>query len=149
MDCCHDREWKFVSSILTWSIYCYENFLPSIEYRKISKWSCQFHFATLWKICRSSSLVSIEIVHTIYVSFIYCRERKAHPQWSFIPHESYRLTEQDITDFVNCVKEYAFISIFNKNYMKEAATICQYISMLRPELIVPPIVEKFDLFCFS
>jgi proteasome activator subunit 4 len=65
--------------------------------------------------------------------------------WFFAPLESYRLTEQDITDFVNCVKEYAFMSIFNKNYGEEAAEACQYLSILRPELIVPKIVEKSDI----
>ncbi|CAF3831402.1 unnamed protein product, partial [Adineta steineri] len=69
-------------------------------------------------------------------------ERKANPIWYFIPPESYRLTEQNITDFVNCVKECAFIAIFTKAHLKEAAKACQYLSMLRPELIVPPIVEK-------
>ena len=71
------------------------------------------------------------------------RERKANPIWYFTPPESYRLTEQNITDFVNCVKECAFIAIFTKAHLKEAAKACQYLSMLRPELIVPPIVEKF------
>ena len=70
-------------------------------------------------------------------------ERKANPIWYFVPPQSHRLTEQDITDFVNCVKECAFISIFTKTYLKEAAKACQYLSMLRPELIVPPIVDKF------
>ncbi|CAF4900893.1 unnamed protein product, partial [Rotaria sp. Silwood1] len=69
-------------------------------------------------------------------------ERKVRPFWFFIPHEAYRLTEQDITDFVNCIKEYAFISIFNKDHNKEAAEACQYLSMLRPELIVPSLVEQ-------
>ncbi len=73
------------------------------------------------------------------------RERKTRPVWFFAPLESYRLTEQNITDFVICVKEYAFISIFNKDYAKEAAKACQYLSILRPELIVPSIVEKFDI----
>lgn len=71
------------------------------------------------------------------------RERKANPIWYFIPPESYRLTEENITEFVNCVKECAFIAIFTKAQLKEAAKACQYLSMLRPELIVPPIVEKF------
>jgi proteasome activator subunit 4 len=50
------------------------------------------------------------------------------------------LTQENITDFVNCIKEYAFISIYNKDYSKEAAETCQYLSMLRPELIVPSII---------
>ncbi|CAF1238427.1 unnamed protein product [Rotaria sordida] len=72
-------------------------------------------------------------------------ERKTCPVWFFEVHESYRLTEQDITDFVDCIKEYAFISIFNKDYTKEAAETCQYLAMLRPESIVSPIVDKLLL----
>jgi proteasome activator subunit 4 len=76
------------------------------------------------------------------------RERKTRPVWFFAPPESYRLIEQDITDFVNCVKENAFISIFNKNHADEAAKACQYLSMLRPELIIPSIVERSDVIAF-
>jgi proteasome activator subunit 4 len=53
------------------------------------------------------------------------------------------LSEEDITDFVNCLKECAFISIFNKNHLDIAADTCHYLSQLRPELIVPPLVELF------
>jgi hypothetical protein len=57
-------------------------------------------------------------VNIIFQKFY--RERKAYPVWFFAPIESYRLTEEDITYLVNCVKEYAFISIFNKDYAEEA-----------------------------
>jgi proteasome activator subunit 4 len=76
------------------------------------------------------------------------REHTTRPVWYFAPPESNRLTEQDITDFVNCVKEYAFISIFNKDYVEKAAEACHYLSILRPELIVPVIVEKCDFSFF-
>ncbi|CAF1141433.1 unnamed protein product [Adineta ricciae] len=69
-------------------------------------------------------------------------ERQTTSIWFFAPHESSRLTEQDITDFVNCIKEYVFISIFNKDHSEKAAEICQDLSILRPELIVPTIVDK-------
>ncbi|CAF0851617.1 unnamed protein product [Adineta steineri] len=72
-------------------------------------------------------------------------ERKAHPVWSFTPLSSYRLTEENITDFVNCLKEYVFISIFNQTYMETAVEACHYLSILRPELIIPFIVEKHFL----
>ncbi|CAF4196635.1 unnamed protein product, partial [Rotaria magnacalcarata] len=68
-------------------------------------------------------------------------ERKADSVWHFNPPEPYRLTENDITNFVNCVKECVFISIFNKAHLEEAAKACQFLSMLRPELIVPPLVD--------
>ncbi len=79
------------------------------------------------------------------ICVIFSRERKAQPVWFFAPLESHRLTEDDITNFVNCIKEYAFISIFNKSHADEAAKACQYLSMLRPELIVPSIVEKYHI----
>jgi len=69
-------------------------------------------------------------------------ERKNPAVWYFIPHSSHRLTDEDITNFVHCIKEYAFMSIFNKDHAKDAAETCQHLSVLRPELIVPTIVEK-------
>ncbi|CAF3400805.1 unnamed protein product [Rotaria socialis] len=69
-------------------------------------------------------------------------ESKADRIWQFKPLQSYRLTEQDITDFVNCVKEYVFISIFNKTHLADAAKAFRDLAMLRPELVVPPIIEQ-------
>jgi len=70
------------------------------------------------------------------------RERTSRPTWSFAPEISHRLTEQDITDFVNCIKDYVFISIFNKTHAQNAVQACQYLSILRHELIIPIIVKK-------
>lgn len=69
-------------------------------------------------------------------------ERRIRPFWHYNPVESHRLTESDITEFVNCVKDYVFMAIFNKNYDEEAAEAFQYLSILRPELIIPTIIEK-------
>jgi len=76
----------------------------------------------------------------------YSSERTTRPVWFFNPPESHRLTEQDIDDFVNCLKECAFISIFNKNHLEWAAETCHYLSQLRPETIVPPLVELLVFF---
>ncbi|CAF3469088.1 unnamed protein product [Rotaria socialis] len=70
------------------------------------------------------------------------KESKADRIWQFKPLQSYRLTEQDITDFVNCAEEYVFISIFNKTYQEDAAKAFRHLAMLRPELVVPAIVEQ-------
>ncbi|CAF5108102.1 unnamed protein product, partial [Rotaria sp. Silwood1] len=69
-------------------------------------------------------------------------ENQVDSLWFISLHKSSRLTEENIIDFVNCIKEYVFISIFNKNYGKKAAEACRYLSILRPELIVPIIIEK-------
>ncbi|CAF3758140.1 unnamed protein product [Rotaria sp. Silwood1] len=68
-------------------------------------------------------------------------ERTTDPVWYFNPPESHRLHDEDINNFVNCLKEYAFISIFNKYYLDIAAETCHYLSQLRPELIIPSLVE--------
>jgi len=75
-------------------------------------------------------------------NYILSSERTNRPSWSFAPEISYRLTEQDITDFVNCIKDYVFISIFNKSHAQDAVKACQRLSILRPELIIPRIVKK-------
>ncbi|CAF4657490.1 unnamed protein product [Rotaria sp. Silwood1] len=68
-------------------------------------------------------------------------ERTTDPVWYFNPPKSHRLCDEDINDFVNCLKECAFISIFNKNHLDLGAEACHYLSQLRPEFIVPPLVE--------
>ena len=49
------------------------------------------------------------------------------------------MTEENLTEFVNCIKDYVSISIFNKNYNQKAVEACRYLSILRPELIIPTI----------
>ncbi|CAF4303396.1 unnamed protein product [Rotaria sp. Silwood2] len=68
-------------------------------------------------------------------------ERTTDPVWYFNPPDSHRLRDEDITNFVNCLKECAFISIFNKYHLDLAAETCHYLAQLRPELIVPSLVE--------
>lgn len=63
-----------------------------------------------------------------------------------MPPETHRLKEKDIIDFVNCIKNYVFICIFNKDYIDDVAKACQYLCMLRPGLIVPTIMERFDVY---
>jgi len=70
-------------------------------------------------------------------------ERRTRPFWHSVPRQTAQLTEDDITNFVNCIKDYVFMSIFNKDYDNEAAVACQYLSILRPELIIPTILDKY------
>jgi hypothetical protein len=84
-----------------------------------------------------------------YSHSFYSRERKPDCVWHFNPPKTYRITENDITDFVNCLKECVFISVFNKAHLEEAAKAVHCLSQLRPELIVPPLVELFVLHLLS
>ncbi|CAF1560656.1 unnamed protein product [Rotaria magnacalcarata] len=82
----------------------------------------------------------LSILSQTFVDRVYF-ERASHSLWYFNPPESHRLRNEEIDEFVNCLKECAFISIFNKNHLDLAAETCHYLSQLRPQLIVPPLVE--------
>jgi hypothetical protein len=70
MDCCYDRQWKFMSSILARSVDWYQKFLSSIEYGRVSRKSSHICLETCRIFCRSSSFVSIESKYFVYVSFV-------------------------------------------------------------------------------
>ena len=128
-------------------IYSDEKFLSSIEYRRFSTGFGHFSGEIISSIRRSSSSVRVLVGFDLRKDvFVRSRERKPDRVWYFNPPKAYQITESDITDFVNCVKECAFISVFNKAHFQEAAKACQCLSQLRPELIVPPLVELFVFF---
>lgn len=144
MDRCNDRQSEFMYSVSTRFIYCHKEFLSSIEYGWFSSWANQFSLHACSSVCRSSLSVS-ELGIFTSISIDFCRERVNRSTWFFNPPETHRLTEGDIDDFVNCLKECAFISIFNKDHLELAAEACNYLSQLRPQLIIPPLIELFVL----
>lgn len=83
------------------------------------------------------------MLKTLCFIFLFVSERVSRSIWFFNPPQTHRLTDEDINEFVNCLKECAFISIFNKNHIEPAAEACNYLSQLRPQLIVPPLIELF------
>lgn len=94
-------------------------------------------------ICRLISKKIKERYHSFF--FVVVSERSNRSIWFFKTPETHRLTDEDIDEFVNCLKECALISIFNKNHIELAAEACNYLSQLRPQLIVPPLIELFVL----
>lgn len=52
------------------------------------------------------------------------------------------MTDQDITDFVNSVKAVSFLCMYSKAGYSDTATIIQNLATLRPELILPKIIDR-------
>lgn len=52
------------------------------------------------------------------------------------------LTEEDIDDFVQCLLPSLWLSIFSKLGTIEAAIAVQNLSLLRPSMILPTLIEK-------
>ncbi|GFW26343.1 proteasome activator complex subunit 4 [Trichonephila clavipes] len=70
------------------------------------------------------------------------RERYLKSSWLAPIPEEYKLTNQEVTDFVNSVVPAALLSMFSKRGCIDSATALQNLGALRPELVIPPILER-------
>uniref|UniRef100_A0A672S8A5 Proteasome activator subunit 4 n=1 Tax=Sinocyclocheilus grahami TaxID=75366 RepID=A0A672S8A5_SINGR len=70
------------------------------------------------------------------------RERYRTPTWLTPVPESHLLSEQDITDFVESMKQPVLLAMFSKTGSLDAAQALQNLALLRPELVIPPVLEK-------
>ncbi|XP_070577632.1 proteasome activator complex subunit 4-like isoform X2 [Ptychodera flava] len=85
-----------------------------------------------------------KLVHKLPATFVrrVHRERYKKPTWVHPVKEDFLLTNQDITAFVECLKPSVFLAIFCKSGHLEAAAAIQHLAALRPELIIPLLLEK-------
>ncbi|XP_064602863.1 proteasome activator complex subunit 4-like [Liolophura sinensis] len=70
------------------------------------------------------------------------RERYRKPSWEQSIPDSHKMTDDEITRFVLCMRPVALIAIFGKFGSHEAGLALKYLATLRPELIVPPLLER-------
>uniref|UniRef100_A0A671S4I9 Proteasome activator complex subunit 4B-like n=1 Tax=Sinocyclocheilus anshuiensis TaxID=1608454 RepID=A0A671S4I9_9TELE len=70
------------------------------------------------------------------------RERYKKPCWITPVPASHRLTDQDVTDFVESMKQPVLMAMFSKTGSMDAAQALQNLALMRPELVIPPVLEK-------
>uniref|UniRef100_A0A1A7WAV3 Proteasome (Prosome, macropain) activator subunit 4 n=1 Tax=Iconisemion striatum TaxID=60296 RepID=A0A1A7WAV3_9TELE len=70
------------------------------------------------------------------------RERYRKPSWLTPIPESHKLTEEDITDFVLSMMQPVLLAMFSKTGSLDAAQALQNLALMRPELVIPPVLEK-------
>ncbi|XP_010009291.1 PREDICTED: proteasome activator complex subunit 4-like, partial [Nestor notabilis] len=70
------------------------------------------------------------------------RERYKKMTWLTPVPESHKLTDQDVTDFVECIIQPVLLAMFSKTGSLEAAQALQNLALMRPELVIPPVLEK-------
>ncbi|KAE8600768.1 hypothetical protein XENTR_v10013403 [Xenopus tropicalis] len=70
------------------------------------------------------------------------RERYKKPSWLTPVPETHRLTDQDVTDFVESIMQPVLLAMFSKTGSLEAAQALQNLALMRPELVIPPVLEK-------
>ena len=89
-------------------------------------------------------LIFLEMIKFGILLFTF-RERYQKPRWWKPIPETHKLTENDITRFVESMKTTLFTSMFSKYGSADAAVALKHLSTMRPELIVPPLLEKYDI----
>eukprot|EP00095_Tigriopus_kingsejongensis_P000186 maker-scaffold41_size498431-snap-gene-0.12 protein:Tk00186 transcript:maker-scaffold41_size498431-snap-gene-0.12-mRNA-1 annotation:"proteasome activator complex subunit 4" len=72
------------------------------------------------------------------------RERYAKPKWGMDVDPTKRLTDEDITTFVKCLKPIALASLFSHTGMMDQGLTIQILTTLRPEIMLPPVLEKMN-----
>lgn len=70
------------------------------------------------------------------------RERYRKPSWLTPIPESHKLTEDDITEFVKSMMQPVLLAMFSKTGSLDAAQALQNLALMRPELVIPPVLEK-------
>uniref|UniRef100_A0A8B9PYW3 Proteasome activator subunit 4 n=1 Tax=Apteryx owenii TaxID=8824 RepID=A0A8B9PYW3_APTOW len=70
------------------------------------------------------------------------RERYKKMTWLTPVPDSHKLTDQDVTDFVECIIQPVLLAMFSKTGSLEAAQALQNLALMRPELVIPPVLEK-------
>ncbi|KAF3826779.1 hypothetical protein GH733_009304 [Mirounga leonina] len=70
------------------------------------------------------------------------RERYKKPSWLTPVPDSHKLTDQDVTDFVRCIIQPVLLAMFSKTGSLEAAQALQNLALMRPELVIPPVLER-------
>lgn len=70
------------------------------------------------------------------------RERYKKPCWITPVPTSHRLTDQDVTDFVKSMKQPVLMAMFSKTGSMDAAQALQNLALMRPEQVIPPVLEK-------
>uniref|UniRef100_A0AAQ4Q9D5 Proteasome activator subunit 4a n=1 Tax=Gasterosteus aculeatus aculeatus TaxID=481459 RepID=A0AAQ4Q9D5_GASAC len=70
------------------------------------------------------------------------RERYRKPTWLPPIPDSHKLTEEDITAFVESMMQPVLLAMFSKTGSLDAAQALQNLALMRPELVIPPVLEK-------
>uniref|UniRef100_A0A8C5PB42 Proteasome activator subunit 4 n=1 Tax=Leptobrachium leishanense TaxID=445787 RepID=A0A8C5PB42_9ANUR len=70
------------------------------------------------------------------------RERYKKPSWLTPVPESHRLSDQDVTNFVESVIQPVLLAMFSKTGSGDAAQALQNLALMRPELVIPPVLER-------
>ncbi|XP_029305181.1 proteasome activator complex subunit 4A isoform X1 [Cottoperca gobio] len=94
------------------------------------------HGRWLMKLMRLLQRLPASVVRRLH------RERYRKPTWLTPIPDSHKLTEEDITAFVESMMQPVLLAMFSKTGSLDAAQALQNLALMRPELVIPPVLER-------
>ncbi|KAG6452438.1 hypothetical protein O3G_MSEX007632 [Manduca sexta] len=70
------------------------------------------------------------------------REKRFRDSWENQTPDAYKLTEKDISEFVNIVLEPTLQAVYSRSGSLDISIALQNLATLRPAVVVPPLVER-------
>ena len=70
------------------------------------------------------------------------KERKDRTRWFDRTNRDYYITDEEIAEFVNALKDVAFTAIFSKSNTTQAKKAFQFLTFLRGDIMLPPLISK-------
>ena len=71
------------------------------------------------------------------------KERYKLGNWDSFVVTSYKLKDSEITAFVTSILPIVLLAMFSKNGPQDAKVAIQHLAPLRPELVIPPLLDRF------
>ncbi|CAG5135841.1 unnamed protein product, partial [Candidula unifasciata] len=83
-------------------------------------------------------------LHNLPKMFVRRLRRERYKALSWLPPipDSHKLTDAQITEFVESLKSSLFVAMFSKFGSQEASMALRNLATLRPEIVAPPLLEK-------
>lgn len=74
------------------------------------------------------------------------RERYKRKGWLLEIPADYKLKDAEITRFVKSMQPVVSVSMFSKYGSHDSAIALRHLANMRPELIIPDLLEKYEVF---
>lgn len=69
-------------------------------------------------------------------------ERHAKENWFTKTPDHVKITDNEIFRFANMLKDVALLSVYSKSGSLQAAAVMQNLALLRPDLVLPSLLER-------
>jgi proteasome activator subunit 4 len=134
-----------LNSIAVWLVAMINPYTTCMDYiRRLFATLRSFYYPSNTGRWSANLYMFLRLLPDIFAKRLHRERREKHLWFACVPDE-YRLREEDITKFVDSMKDCVFTAIFSKTNSRDAAKAFQSLCFLRPELMLPYLVDNFYL----